>query len=287
LADINQELAELGLTEADRAQVREYNWAVEQAEQAYQAAMAPVGLTRPSRGSAVAVSTWQEAHQRANSNRNAKRRQARETHRRGYELLSRYQSWEQLRNQGTALQEELAALPGPSNAAAGAAPAHIHNAEAEAPEEIDNEGGGSCEACVRRTSVGDLRCETCDIRAHRRCLGLPPGSYPGGWFRCIHCILAAAGFPAGAAGGRQEALAARLVALAGSAVSAGSAGTYESHRRRYAAFCAALGLPMRAAFPPARGADLSPELVSLFIAHEADRVAPSTLSGTISALADW
>ncbi|GFR43199.1 hypothetical protein Agub_g4194 [Astrephomene gubernaculifera] len=138
LADINQELAELGLTEADRAQVREYNWAVEQAEQAYQAAMAPVGLTRPSRGSAVAVSTWQEAHQRANSNRNAKRRQARETHRRGYELLSRYQSWEQLRNQGTALQEELAALPGPSNAAAGAAPAHIHNAEAEAPEEIDN-----------------------------------------------------------------------------------------------------------------------------------------------------
>ncbi|GFR48475.1 hypothetical protein Agub_g10371 [Astrephomene gubernaculifera] len=100
--------------------------------------MAPVGLTRPSRGSAVAVSTWQEAHQRANSNRNAKRRQARETHRRGYELLSRYQSWEQLRNQGTALQEELAALPGPSNAAAGAAPAHIHNAEAEAPEEIDN-----------------------------------------------------------------------------------------------------------------------------------------------------
>ncbi|GFR53294.1 hypothetical protein Agub_g16117, partial [Astrephomene gubernaculifera] len=143
LADINQELAELGLTEADRAQVREYNWAVEQAEQAYQAAMAPVGLTRPSRGSAVAVSTWQEAHQRANSNRNAKRRQARETHRRGYELLSRYQSWEQLRNQGTALQEELAALPGPSNAAAGAAPSHIHNAEAEAPEEIDNGENGA------------------------------------------------------------------------------------------------------------------------------------------------
>ena len=46
-------------------------------------------------------------------------------------------------------------------------------------------------------------------------------------------------------------------------------------------------MQLEQAFPPQRGADLNRALVCLFITHEARRITPSTLGGTLSALADW
>jgi hypothetical protein len=85
-------------------------------------------------------------------------------------------------------------------------------------------------------------------------------------------------------------IAGRLVSLSKSAVAESSAATYESARRCFTRFCLdALGLPEGEAPPNPRqpGADLNVELVRLFVADSVGKLAASTVTGTVSALADW
>jgi integrase len=150
------------------------------------------------------------------------------------------------------------------------------------------DSAAQCVTCGRSCGWGDLRCETCPGGAHRRCLSVAAHTYPGGWFRCGGCVLAAAGVGEWNSSGKAGELARSWVALAGSAVGDRSASTYESSRRRFLRFCVEeLRLPVEAAFPRRREADLNPQLVCLFIVHSAQEVALSTLGGTLSALADW
>ncbi|GFR53091.1 hypothetical protein Agub_g15785, partial [Astrephomene gubernaculifera] len=89
--------------------------------------------------------------------------------------------------------------------------------------------------------------------AHRRCLGLAAGDYPGGWYLCAGCVLAAAGIGAEAAEGYVSGLAKRWVVQAGSAVAARSAATYEAGRQRFLRFCVVvLRLSEQDASPRAR-----------------------------------
>ncbi len=142
--------------------------------------------------------------------------------------------------------------------------------------------------CCARLGHGDLRCERCGGGAHRRCLDLASGSYPGGWFQCARCLLRGAGLQPASADGYVVGLARRAVALAGSAVAASSADTYGSHRRRFLRFCTeVLRLPEAEVFPPGPTSDINTAHVCLFIAHASSRLAPATLDGTLSALADW
>lgn len=99
-------------------------------------------------------------------------------------------------------------------------------------------------------------------------------------------MLTAAGVDGHTAENRQ--LANRWISLSGSAVGDGSAATYAAARARFVRFVTGtLRKPADAAFPRARGADLNRTLVCLFLTHAADTLAPSTLRGTLSALADW
>ncbi|EFJ51638.1 hypothetical protein VOLCADRAFT_87280 [Volvox carteri f. nagariensis] len=85
-----------------------------------------------------------------------------------------------------------------------------------------------------------------------------------------------------------EELAQLAVALHGSAVADSSSVTYKSGRRRFVRFCAEVaGVPEADALPRQRGSDLNRDLVCLFIAHAVGRYATSTVTGTLSALADW
>lgn len=139
--------------------------------------------------------------------------------------------------------------------------------------------------CARRCGPGDLRCEGCRAHAHRKCLRLRRSAYPAGWFECTDCVLRAAGVGSGAAARR---LAADWVAVASSAVAEGSAGVYETGRRRWVAFCGqVLHLSERRALPPGKRGDLNPHLVCMFLVHAARRLAFRTVQGNISALADW
>ena len=145
-----------------------------------------------------------------------------------------------------------------------------------------------CSVCRRPADGGSLRCENCQGRAHRRCLGLAAGAYPGGWFWCCHCLLAEAGLQPGQGGPYVAGLADQVVNLAGSAVGGSSAVTYEAHRRRYLEFVTeSLGASAETAFPTERGKDLNRVVVCLFIVHASSRWSRSTIEGTLSALADW
>ncbi|EFJ46560.1 hypothetical protein VOLCADRAFT_105476 [Volvox carteri f. nagariensis] len=119
----------------------------------------------------------------------------------------------------------------------------------------------------------------------KTCLG---SAYPGGWYRCTSCLLAAAGIGSVAQGSVTEELARLAVELHGSAVADSSSVTYESGRRRFVRFCTEVaGVPEADALPRQRGSDLNRDLVCLFIAHAVGRYATSSVTGTLSALADW
>ncbi|KXZ41045.1 hypothetical protein GPECTOR_907g163 [Gonium pectorale] len=149
-------------------------------------------------------------------------------------------------------------------------------------------GEERCAACGGACGRRDLRCESCPGCAHRRCLGVAAGAYPGGWFRCGRCVLAAAGLADWHCSPQLLALADNWVRVASSAVAGGSADTYTSNRRRYVRFCEEqCGVPEEVALPRAREQDVNPQLVCLFIAHAVPRYAKSTVTGTLSALSDW
>ncbi|EFJ38973.1 hypothetical protein VOLCADRAFT_101480, partial [Volvox carteri f. nagariensis] len=58
--------------------------------------------------------------------------------------------------------------------------------------------------------------------------------------------------------------------------------------RRFVRFCAEVaGVPEADALPRQRGSDLNRDLVCLFIAHAVGRYTTSTVTGTLSTLADW
>ncbi|EFJ50282.1 hypothetical protein VOLCADRAFT_88718 [Volvox carteri f. nagariensis] len=130
---------------------------------------------------------------------------------------------------------------------------------------------GSCSVCGRCCGAGDLHC-----------------AYPGGWYRCTTCLLAAAGIGSVAQGSVTEELAQLAVVLHGSAVADSSSVTYELGRRCFVRFCVEVaGVPEADALPRQRGSDLNRDLVCLFIAHAVGRYATSTVTGTLSTLADW
>ncbi|PNH09140.1 hypothetical protein TSOC_004251 [Tetrabaena socialis] len=146
---------------------------------------------------------------------------------------------------------------------------------------------GACVVCWRACGAHDLRCESCPGEAHRRCLALAAGAYPGSWFQCVGCVLAAAGLGQQQQQGPMGELAARRVELAGSAVGKGSAVTYAAARQRYCRFCVEVaGVAEADVFPHRRGADINHPLVCLFITHATGQLAKSTVEGTLSALAD-
>lgn len=106
-------------------------------------------------------------------------------------------------------------------------------------------------------------------------------------FRCVHCVLRAAGVGGGEAA---RSLAAEWVSLAGSSVADSSAGVYATGLRRFLAFAGTeLQISEDLALPPGRMGQINPFVVCLFLTHcvRRRRLAFKTVEGNVSALADW
>ncbi|EFJ48872.1 hypothetical protein VOLCADRAFT_90571 [Volvox carteri f. nagariensis] len=102
--------------------------------------------------------------------------------------------------------------------------------------------------------------------------------------------LVAEGIGSVAHGSVTEELAQLTVVLHDSAVADSSSVTYKAGWRRFVRFCICMkvaGVPEADARPRQRGSDLNRDLVCLFIAHAVGRYATSTVTGTLSVLADW
>ncbi|EFJ47268.1 hypothetical protein VOLCADRAFT_92357 [Volvox carteri f. nagariensis] len=108
------------------------------------------------------------------------------------------------------------------------------------------------------------------------------------WVVPLHHLLAAAGIGSVAQGSVTEELARLAVALYGSVVADSSSVMYELGRRGFVHFCVEVaGVPEADTLPRQCGSDLNRGLVCLFIVHVVGRYAASTVTGTLSALADW